>query len=94
MSKKPMISLSGLVNPDQVTAPIPGNEQRGEAVVLAEPKKRGRPAKAVRAGEARPSFGLDAETHAKFKIWLLKNGVSMQDYLEAHVKDLVKDISL
>lgn len=55
------------------------------------PAKRGRPKKDRTATEARPSFGLDPETHRKFKIWLLRNGVSMQDYLEAHIRDLVKD---
>lgn len=59
--------------------------------VRAEPeRKRGRPSKARTANEARPSFGLDPETHALFKIWLLKRGLSMQDYLESHIKDLVE----
>lgn len=63
----------------------------------AEPKapvKRGRPPKARTATEARPSFGLDPITHAKFKIWLLKNGVSMQDYLEDHISRLVENIEI
>lgn len=58
------------------------------------PAKRGRPAKARTASEARPSFGLDPVTHAKFKIWLLKNRVSMQDYLEEHIAELVKDLEI
>ena len=28
---------------------------------------------------------------SKFKIWLLRRGMSMQDYLEAHIAELVKD---
>lgn len=58
------------------------------------PVKRGRPAKARTASEARPSFGLDPETHRQFKIWLLQNNTSMQDYLEAHIKSLVKSANL
>lgn len=54
------------------------------------PARRGRPPKPRTVTEARPSFGLDPETHALFKIWLLRRGVSMQDYLEEHIRGLVK----
>lgn len=84
MTKKGTFSFEGLVDPSSTPDAPAGVEQRG-----AEPAKRGRPAKARTANEARPSFGLDPETHRLFKIWLLQNGVSMQDYLEAHIKSLV-----
>ena len=60
--------------------PAPKPEDR------AAPARRGRPPKPRTATEARPSFGLDPETHALFKIWLLRRGISMQDYLEDHNK--------
>lgn len=71
-------------------APAPAPRVRAKPAPAPEPKKRGRPAKDRTATEARPSFGLDPETHALFKIWLLRRGVSMQDYLEGHIRDLVK----
>lgn len=108
MAKKGGFSFDGMVDASAPPEPIRGVEQRGavepEPVQRSEPKaavapvekpaRRGRPAKARTATEARPSFGLDPVTHAKFKIWLLKKGVSMQDYLEDHISKLVKDIEL
>lgn len=96
MAKKGSFSFSGMIDPGAEAAPIEGVEQRGAGekaapVPAPAPAKRGRPAKARTATEARPSFGLDPETHAKFKIWLLRRGMSMQDYLEAHIAELVKD---
>lgn len=98
MAKKGSFSFAGMIDPGADPAPIEGVEQRGagekpapEPVASSAPAKRGRPPKARTATEARPSFGLDPETHAKFKIWLLRRGVSMQDYLEAHIAELVKD---
>lgn len=100
MAKKGGFSFDGMVDPDgNELAPIEGVKQRGAtegpvaAAPVAEtptPTRRGRPPKPRTATEARPSFGLDPETHALFKIWLLRRGVSMQDYLEAHIRDLVK----
>lgn len=55
-----------------------------------EPAKRGRPKKDRTATEARPSFGLDPETHRLFKIWLLRRGLTLQDYLEDHIKELLR----
>ncbi|MFD2845663.1 acyl-CoA-binding protein [Paracoccus cavernae] len=63
------------------------------AAPVERPVRRGQATQGT-ATEARPSFGLDPVTHAKFKIWLLKKGVSMQDYLEDHIAKLVKDIDL
>lgn len=95
MAKKGSFSFAGMINPGAEAAPIEGVEQRGAGEKLASaPAKRGRPPKARTATEARPSFGLDPETHAKFKIWLLRRGMSMQDYLEAHIAELVKDEKL
>ena len=91
MAKKGSFSFAGMIDPGADTAPIKGVEQRGAGEKpAAAPPKRGRPPKARTATEARPSFGLDPDTHAKFKIWLLRRGLSMQDYLEAHITDLVK----
>lgn len=90
MAKKGSFSFAGMIDPGADPAPIEGVEQRGAGEKKA-PAKRGRPPKARTATEARPSFGLDPETHAKFKIWLLRRGLSMQDYLEAHIAELVKD---
>ena len=97
MSKKGGFSFDGMVDPGaDDPAPIEGVKQRGagEAKPLrakqAAPARRGRPTKPRTATEARPSFGLDPETHAPFKIWLLRRGVSMQDYLEEHIRNLVK----
>jgi hypothetical protein len=95
MAKKGSFSFAGMIDSGADPAPIEGVEQRGaEERPAPVPVKRGRPAKARTATEARPSFGLDPETHAKFKIWLLRRGMSMQDYLEAHSADLVKDEAL
>lgn len=100
MAKKGGFSFDGMVDPDgNEPAPIKGVKQRGatDDLVAAAPvietpvaSRRGRPPKLRTATEARPSFGLDPETHALFKIWLLRRGVSMQDYLETHIRDLVK----
>lgn len=104
MAKKGGFSFDGMVDPGaDEPAPIEGVEQRGaeekprrepKPVEKAAPTRRGRPPKPRTATEARPSFGLDPETHALFKIWLLRRGVSMQDYLERHIRDLVKDDKL
>ncbi len=92
MAKKGSFSFAGMIDPGTEPAPIEGVEQRGAGEKPTPiPTKRGRPPKARTATEARPSFGLDPETHAKFKIWLLRRGMSMQDYLEAHIAELVKD---
>lgn len=96
MAKKGSFSFAGMIDPNTEAAPIEGVEQRGAGerplpTSVPTPVKRGRPPKARTATEARPSFGLDPETHAKFKIWLLRRGLSMQDYLEAHIAELVKD---
>lgn len=97
MAKKGSFSFDGMVDPAAPPAePIEGVNQRGagdkpdSAAKPAQPKRRGRPAKPHTATQARPSFGLDPETHALFKIWLLRHGLSMQDYLEGHIRDLVK----
>ena len=97
MAKKGSFSFDDMVDPVGLPAePIEGVKQRGagegDAPVakLIQPVRRGRPSKPRTATEARPSFGLDPETHALFKIWLLRRGVSMQDYLEEHIRDLVK----
>ena len=80
---------------DMADKPAAARASRGRVKAapdpVAEPRKRGRPPKDRTATEARPSFGLDPQTHALFKIWLLRRGLSMQDYLEAHIRDLVKD---
>lgn len=103
MAKKGGFSFDGMVDPAPAPEPISGVNQRGAgaapvpkpaALPAEKPARRGRPPKARTATEARPSFGLDPVTHAKFKIWLLKKGVSMQDYLEDHIAKLVKDIDL
>lgn len=108
MAKKGGFSFDGMVDASAPPEPIKGVEQRGAvepapvkrsepkpaAAPVEKPARRGRPPKARTATEARPSFGLDPVTHAKFKIWLLKKGVSMQDYLEDHIAKLVKDIDL
>lgn len=96
MAKKGSFSFAGMIDPSAEAVPIEGVEQRGAGerpppASAPTPVKRGRPSKARTATEARPSFGLDPETHAKFKIWLLRRGMSMQDYLEAHIAELVKD---
>lgn len=92
MAKKGSFSFAGMIDPGAEAAPIEGVEQRGAGGKSTPARaKRGRPPKARTATEARPSFGLDPETHAKFKIWLLRRGISMQDYLEAHIVELVKD---
>ncbi|GHG35779.1 hypothetical protein [Paracoccus aerius] len=96
MAKKGSFSFAGMIDPSAEAVPIKGVEQRGAGETpppasAPTPSKRGRPPKARTATEARPSFGLDPETHAKFKIWLLRRGMSMQDYLEAHIAELVKD---
>lgn len=97
----PILKARPKVNDDTVLEKLDAAGERvgytAQDPAPSEPKapaKRGRPAKARTATEARPSFGLDPVTHAKFKIWLLKNGVSMQDYLEGHISKLVKDIDL
>ncbi|CAM4027770.1 hypothetical protein [Paracoccus yeei] len=98
MAKKGGFSFDGMVDPDASPAePIEGVKQRGaggkKPTPVAKPvqrARRGRPAKPRTATEARPSFGLDPETHALFKIWLLRRGLSMQDYLEGHIRDLVQ----
>lgn len=100
MAKKGGFSFDGMIDPDgNEPGPITGVKQRGATegpaaaapvVETPAPTRRGRPPKPRTATEARPSFGLDPETHALFKIWLLRRGVSMQDYLEAHIRDLVK----
>lgn len=100
MAKKGGFSFDGMVDPGaEEPAPIEGVKQRGAGEVArreakpaekAAPARRGRPPKPRTATEARPSFGLDPETHALFKIWLLRRGVSMQDYLEEHIRGLVK----
>lgn len=100
MAKKGGFSFDGMVDPGaEDPAPIEGVKQRGAEAALrpatqlvekAVPARRGRPPKPRTATEARPSFGLDPQTHALFKIWLLRRGVSMQDYLEGHIRDLVK----
>lgn len=93
MAKKGSFSFAGMIDPGAEAMPIEGVEQRG-AGDKPEVRKRGRPPKARTTTEARPSFGLDPQTHAKFKIWLLRRGMSMQDYLEAHITELVKDEQL
>jgi len=93
MAKKGGFSFDGMVDASTPSDPIAGVVQRG-AVEPVKQVRRGRPAKVRTATEARPSFGLDPMMHAKFKIWLLKNGMSMQDYLERHIADLVKDIEI
>lgn len=100
MAKKGGFSFDGMVDPGaEDPVPIEGVKQRGAGAALrpapqpvekAMPARRGRPPKPRTATEARPSFGLDPETHALFKIWLLRRGVSMQDYLEGHIRDLIK----
>lgn len=100
MAKKGGFSFEGMVDPSaEEPAPIEGVKQRGageakapraKLVEKAVPARRGRPPKPRTATEARPSFGLDPETHALFKIWLLRRGLSMQDYLEEHIRGLVK----
>lgn len=100
MGKKGGFSFDGMVDPGaDEPAPIKGVKQRGageanrhrsKLIETAAPTRRGRPPKPRTATEARPSFGLDPETHALFKIWLLRRGVSMQDYLEEHIRNLVK----
>lgn len=103
MAKKGGFSFDGMVDTGaEDPAPIEGVTQRGageaeapkaEPAKKAEkktPTRRGRPPKPRTATEARPSFGLDPETHALFKIWLLRRGLSMQDYLEQHIRGLVK----
>lgn len=104
MAKKGGFSFDGMVDPGaEDPVPIEGVKQRGaggaeQAVRTpagkAAPARRGRPPKPRTATEARPSFGLDPETHALFKIWLLRRGMTMQDYLEDHIRDLVKDDKL
>lgn len=93
MAKKPAFSFDDLVDTDsEPDAPV-GVVQRGAAVapVLDAPAaKRGRPSKGRSTSDPRPSFALDPETHAAFKIWLLQNRISMQDYLENHIKSLVR----
>lgn len=100
MAKKGGFSFDGMIDPGaDEPAPIDGVRQRGAGEappppVQTEgkpvPARRGRPPKPRTATEARPSFGLDPETHALFKIWLLRRGLSMQDYLEGHIQELVK----
>lgn len=100
MAKKGGFSFEGMVDPGaDDLAPIEGVKQRGAGKASPPPvqeeekpapSRRGRPPKPRTATEARPSFGLDPETHALFKIWLLRRGVSMQDYLEEHIRGLVK----
>lgn len=100
MAKKGGFSFDGMVDPEaENPAPIGEVRQRGAGEVArpapkpedrAAPARRGRPPKPRTATEARPSFGLDPETHALFKIWLLRRGISMQDYLEDHIRSLVK----
>ncbi|WP_277022340.1 hypothetical protein [Paracoccus hibiscisoli] len=98
MAKKGGFSFDGMIDPGaDDPAPIKGVTQRGAEETgpppakPAAPARRGRPPKPRTASEARPSFGLDPETHALFKIWLLRRKLSMQDYLEGHIRDLVKD---
>lgn len=73
-------------------------EDKGEKFALTvspqTPRKRGRPKNSRTEDEYRPSFGLRPETYTKFKIYLLMRGLSVQDYLEQHVEELVKDIQL
>lgn len=100
MAKKGGFSFDGMVDTGaEDPAPIEGVTQRGageakplrpKPIEKAAPSRRGRPPKPRTATEARPSFGLDPETHALFKIWLLRRGLSMQDYLEDHIRGLVK----
>ena len=100
MARKGGFSFDGMVDLQADAAPeIEGVQQRGaeeakppraKPVEKAVPARRGRPPKPRTATEARPSFGLDPETHALFKIWLLRRGLSMQDYLEDHIRGLVK----
>lgn len=104
MAKKGGFSFDGMVDVDaDAPAAIEGVEQRGageakpprakpaaKVETAPAPARRGRPPKPRTATEARPSFGLDPETHALFKIWLLRRGLSMQDYLEQHIRGLVK----
>jgi len=100
MAKKSGFSFDGMVDLRADSVPgIEGVQQRGAGEATpprakpaekAAPARRGRPPKPRTATEARPSFGLDPETHALFKIWLLRRGLSMQDYLEEHIRGLVK----
>lgn len=56
----------------------------------APPRSRGRPAKPAKANEIRTSFGLDPDTSKKLKLYLVEHGITLQEFIEDHVRSVLK----
>jgi len=81
---------------DQKTLIAHVGTEKAKAKKTAQPQEattmrgRGRPPKAAKRDEIRSSFGLDPVTFKRLKFHLLERDMTLQEFIEEHIRKVLK----